>query len=211
MSGPTRKGGRPTLARAAGLIHQSLVFSRRCAVLASEIAAQLPRCARVLDIGCGDGTIDGMILQARPDVSIIGVEVLVRASTAIPVTPFDGLHVPYPDASFDVALLVDVLHHASSPFALLREGVRVAPLVVLKDHRVKGRLRGAALHLTDWSANAPHGVALPYNYWSCEQWKEAFRRLRLTATVTTPRLYPRPVYWILGREVDFIARLEAFA
>lgn len=54
-----------------GQIHGSLVFSRRTRVLANEVASVLPD-GDVLDVGCGDGTIDTLIQECRPRVKITG-------------------------------------------------------------------------------------------------------------------------------------------
>jgi 16S rRNA G1207 methylase RsmC len=59
-----------------GAAHKRLVFDRRTHALASRIADILSP-GSVLDVGCGDGTIDVLIREARPDVEISGVDVLV--------------------------------------------------------------------------------------------------------------------------------------
>src|SRR5439155_23324874 len=81
-----------------GKVHESLVFGRRVSVLARHLAALIPARARILDIGCGDGMIDRLIMEQRPDVFIEGIEPLVRPSTHIPVWPFDGERIPHSDS-----------------------------------------------------------------------------------------------------------------
>lgn len=46
----------------------------------------------------------------------------------------DGTNVPYPDASFDAVLFVDVLHHTADPHHLLKEATRVGKMILIKDH-----------------------------------------------------------------------------
>ena len=58
--------------------HRAFVFQRRVRVLAEILAREIPQQSSVLDIGCGDGTIASLIAQHRPDLSIKGVEVMVR-------------------------------------------------------------------------------------------------------------------------------------
>ena len=86
-----------------GWLHGGLVHSRRVTRLAKNIAPLIPRNAKVLDVGCGDGALAARISGLRPDIRIEGLDVLVRSHTAIPVRHFDGAHIPYDDASVDVA------------------------------------------------------------------------------------------------------------
>src|SRR4051812_45605925 len=94
-----------------GALHERLVFNRRTRVLAERLGEVLPAGASVLDVGCGDGTIDALIQRARPDLSIRGLDVLIRPETRIPVDRFDGRTLPLHDGSADVVMFVDVLHH----------------------------------------------------------------------------------------------------
>jgi 2-polyprenyl-3-methyl-5-hydroxy-6-metoxy-1,4-benzoquinol methylase len=75
-----------------GSLDQALVFDRRARVPAQRLSALLPPGASVLDVGCGDGTIASLILLHRADISIRGIDVLIRPETKIPVDPFDGEH-----------------------------------------------------------------------------------------------------------------------
>jgi SAM-dependent methyltransferase len=192
-----------------GAVHQKLVFDRRTQVLASKLGAVVPE-GTVLDVGCGDGTIDAIIQEARPSLSIRGVDIMVRPQTKIPVEPFDGVVLPAHDRSVDSVLFVDVLHHTRDPIVLLREAKRVARKgIVIKDHCSDGIFDYPTLRFMDWVGNAPHGVVLPYNYWSRQQWQTAFAELQLKVTSWEDRLglYPFPASMIFERKLHFIALL----
>ncbi len=194
-----------------GRAHGGLVFQRRVRVLADRLAPLLPDSARVLDVGCGDGAIDAQIGAARADVTISGIEVLVRPETRVPVEPFDGATIPYGDGSFDVVMFVDVLHHSVDAEILLGEARRVARrAVVLKDHTLDGVLAGPTLRFMDWVGNAPHGVVLPYNYWPERRWREAFGRAGLKPVLWEKNLglYPPPASLLFDRSLHFICRLD---
>jgi SAM-dependent methyltransferase len=194
----------------AGL-HGALVFDRRTRVLSERLARLLPANAKVLDVGCGDGLIDHLIGQSRPDVAISGVDLIVRPQTQIPVTAFNGVDFPFEDGSFDVVMFVDVLHHTDDPEVLLREARRVArQAVVLKDHTRDGIFAGPTLRFMDWVGNAPHGIPLPYNYWPERRWREAFARLRLKPAIWLDKLelYTPPATWLFDRSLHFITRLN---
>lgn len=189
----------------------SRVFSRRARVLARHLADLAPMAARCLDIGCGDGTIDALMAQLRPDLSIQGIDVLVRPSPRVPVARFDGQTIPFPDKSFDVVMFVDVLHHTMDPAVLLREAARVARTsILIKDHVLEGSLASPALRFMDWVGNERHGVALPYNYWRRDQWDRCFRDLSLVVEESRTRigLYPFPASLAFERRLHFVGRLR---
>jgi SAM-dependent methyltransferase len=193
-----------------GRAHSGLVFGRRVQVLARELAGVLPA-GRVLDVGCGDGSIARAVMDVRPDVEIEGIDILVRPETHIPVTGFDGERIPHGDRSFDAAMFVDVLHHTDDATVLLREAARVAPAVVLKDHLADGFLAGPTLRLMDWVGNAHHGVVLPYNYWRRDRWHRAFAEVGLSPEEwrTDLGLYPAPATWLFDRRLHVVCRLAA--
>ena len=194
-----------------GKVHDKAVFGRRIEVLAAAIAPLLPQGARVLDIGCGSGTLARAIMARRPDVAIEGIDVLVRPGTDIPVTEFDGETIPWGDSHFDIALFVDVLHHTDAPARLMSEARRVAKSgVVIKDHFRDGAFADATLRLMDWVGNAAHGVRLPYNYLSRAEWRQIWSSLGLQVErqVDHLGLYPRPFSWLFDRQLHFVARLS---
>lgn len=193
-------------------IHDGYVLGRRARRLAELLAEVLPSQVEVLDVGCGDGKIAAAIMVHRPDVTISGLEVLIRPDAAIPMSAFDGRSLPHPDQSFDVVMFVDVLHHADDATALLREAVRVARrAVVIKDHRCESRLDDWTLRFMDYVGNARYGVALPYNYWSMDQWNAAFNEvgLRVSSWRSELGLYPTPASWVFGRNLHFLGMLTA--
>lgn len=193
-----------------GTLHNQLVSGRRIKLLADRLALLIPHGARVLDVGCGDGAADRLILDQRPDITMEGIEVLLRPETKIPVKRFDGKNIPYADNSFDLVMFVDVLHHTNDPIVLLREARRVAKMILIKDHFCEGILAGSRLRLMDWVGNAHHGVALPYNYWSRRQWIRAFDAIgmKISKMNETLGLYPAPASWLFEHGLHFVARVD---
>ncbi len=196
---------------AVGALHEKLVFNRRIRGLANWFAKMLPERVRVLDVGCGNGLISALLQRQRPDVSMRGIDVLPRKSPHIPVEMFDGEHFPFADGSFDVVLFSDVLHHTDDPKVLLREARRVAARgILIKDHFRAGFMATSRLRFMDWVGNARFGVALPYHYWSQQEWRSAWRDLGLEpeSLVTRLGIYPFPANRVFEAKLQFIAYLR---
>jgi SAM-dependent methyltransferase len=197
--------------RLVGKIHGKVVFERRIAVLAEKLAAMLAPGSRLLDIGCGDGKLAGLLREAVPGLQVEGIEVHPREACAIPCRYFDGSHLPFPDRSFDCCLLVDVVHHMENPLPLLRDACRVSRhFVLIKDHLAENALDHWTLRLMDWVGNRAHGVILPYAYLSAAQWQDLHQQLNLSVerSVCDLPLYPGVFSKIFGRKLHFISLLK---
>jgi methionine biosynthesis protein MetW len=101
------------------------------------IAQMVPRGARVLDLGCGDGALLAH-LQATRGCSGYGVEIddtnvhacVQRGVNVIQLNLDEGLSM-FQDASFDVVLQIDTLQHLRNAQVMLRETARVGKLGIV--------------------------------------------------------------------------------
>lgn len=186
-------------------------YKRRVRVLSDHLSPLIPRNARLLDVGCGDGHLAHSILQKRPDLEVRGIDVLIRNQSNIRIDLFDGQVIPYEDASFDAVAFINVLHHTEDPVILLREAVRVArKAILIKDHTSDGIFADSTLRFMDWIGNIGLGVTLPYNFWPKHRWIETFDMLDLKIGVweSDLKLYPWPTNWLFDRSLHFVARLD---
>jgi predicted RND superfamily exporter protein/SAM-dependent methyltransferase len=192
-------------------LHGNWIHLRRVRVLAERIAAMLPPGANVLDVGCGDGRLASRIMNLRPDVKITGTDVMMRGETAIEVVPFDGDRLPFPTASFAVCLLVDVLHHAENQDLLMSEVYRVSSqYVIVKDHHCQGFAARQTLEFMDKVGNQRHGVAIPGNYLTPQQWDSLIDRhgLEIDQRIEKIGLYQAPLNLFFERRLHFLDRLR---
>lgn len=101
------------------------------ALVHRAVAALVPRGARVLDLGCGDGALLAHLMQAR-GCSGYGIEIddanvlacVQRGVNVIQLNLDEGLAL-FGDASFDVVLQIDTLQHLRNAEVMLRETARV--------------------------------------------------------------------------------------
>ena len=199
------------LPQIVSVLHARLIFGRRVQALAENISEMIPEgVVTLLDVGCGDGTLARSIVERRPGLEPVGVEVRARPHTAIPVQEFDGRILPFADRSHDVVMLVDVLHHAEEPALLIREAARVAArAVIIKDHLTGTWLSHERVRMMDWVGNIGHGVPLRYAYWSPQQWRDVFREAGLREVDRRERLglYGPTLRWLFERRLHFVSRL----
>jgi SAM-dependent methyltransferase len=96
-----------------------------------EIAPQDKVGMRVLDLGCGEGGSVELFRRLMPSATWHGIdiesspEVDRRNRQDIVFDTFDGIHLPYADAHFDLVYSNQVLEHVRYPDALLTDVQRV--------------------------------------------------------------------------------------
>lgn len=193
--------------------HSVSVRSRRDSVLAAHVRSLLPSgvLLRGLDVGCGSGSLSAELMRQDGRVTMQGTDISVRDQVAIEFTPYDGTALPWPDASFDFVLLVDVLHHSDDALTILKECQRVSrSCVVLKDHYCENRWDYLRLCFMDWFGNYGSPVELPHTYLSGERWQILFREAGLRIERIIPRLglYSFPANLCFDGRLHFMCRLE---
>jgi ubiquinone/menaquinone biosynthesis C-methylase UbiE len=138
-------------------------------VLADDYAARYfaapgrPTDPRVLDLGCGAGDSVDLFRSLEPQVRWTGAdierspEVAERTRADADFVTFDGVQLPFADASFDLVYCKQVLEHVRRPQPLLADVARVL--------RPDGWLAGSTSHLEAFHSNSvwnytPYGLML---------------------------------------------------
>ena len=95
---------------------------------AAPIAERVGRGGRVLDLGCRTGALTRHYLEGN---SVVGVDVdreaLAQAAALGVETVWADLDeaLPFPDASFDIVVVAEILEHLQFPGRLVSEAARV--------------------------------------------------------------------------------------
>jgi len=105
-------------------------------VFRHRAAADMIVGGRVLDFGCGEGTVFDLLRQKNIDY--VGLEISeegarksrAKGATVVVVDPMEK-KLPFNDHEFDYVLLLDVLEHNLEPEILLSEAKRVAKNIIV--------------------------------------------------------------------------------
>ena len=192
-------------------VHRAVVSGRRVSRLAQHLAEVIPLEKRILDIGSGNGRLVRQILDLRPDLEFLGIDVKCDHDSAIPIQEYDGRTFPFESNSWDFCMASDVLHHCDDPMEMLREMNRVAKDgIIVKDHVADSGFDRTILGTMDWIGNIGYGTKVPFNFLSTTEWKKGFEELELTQAriLTDLRLYPCPFSLLFDRNLHFIALLN---
>src|SRR6266700_7750300 len=119
--------------------HESVLRSHRWRTAENSAAYLLPHLAldaKILDVGCGPGTITADLADRVPRGQVTGMgaaqEIVEQARTAagdrrnLEFATADIYALDYPDGGFDVVHAHQVLQHLGNPVRALREMRRVA-------------------------------------------------------------------------------------
>lgn len=91
---------------------------------------------RILDICAGSCEIAKILInngfQVKP-IDVVNKSIYKDFSPII----YDGKRLPFKDNSFDVVLLITVLHHTKNPEEILREAARVATRIIVMEDLYK--------------------------------------------------------------------------
>jgi len=87
---------------------------------------------RVLDVGCGAGSVAKAVKHGRPDLEVFGcdlsqsaVDVARAATGGVDFQLATAERLPFDDGAFDFVWIFDVLEHVDAPELVLREVARV--------------------------------------------------------------------------------------
>lgn len=136
----------------------------------------------IVEIGAGNGLVAQMLHDATgADFTLLDVVDYNRSS--LPMHVYDGKSLPFPDNSFDLSMLVFVLHHDPNPQAVMHEALRVARHGVLViENDTRGLIKKPFNRLLDSTEHLRRGVPPCYFTKSATEWREFFESLPAKAT-----------------------------
>lgn len=150
---------------------------RRTADIAGHVLPHVQLGERILDIGAGTCQVAEAIIQRGHDVTLVDV---ADGSLVPGLHPhiYDGQRLPFPDDSFDVALLITVLHHIPRPDDTLVEARRVARRIAIIEDVYESNAEKWLTWIGDSWLNREF-FGHPHSNRTDQGWRETFERFDL--------------------------------
>lgn len=157
-----------------------LSSNKRAEIIIEKISRWIGKNDKILDIGCGEGTIAKKLINKGYQVTPLDVANKCRYPEIKPII-YDGKHLPFPNDSFDTTLLLTVLHHTSDPLMLIKEAKRVSKEIIIMEDVYTNFLE-KMLTWIGCSLFNHEIVKHPHSNKRDEEWREAFDKLELKAS-----------------------------
>lgn len=154
----------------------SIGLDRRAENFVDLFKEFVPPASRVLDIGGGWGFYVEPLERSR-NCKVTVLDVVEPRFRKAPVVTYGGERIPFPDQSFDVSLLVTMLHHVRSPEKVLAEAKRVTRRFVIVIEDLYQRWAGRMWTILRDSFYNFEYVGHPRNFRAKEGWLQCFRNL----------------------------------
>lgn len=159
---------------------------------AKYLAQLIPDHTKVLDFGCGNMFTSKEILNIKPSLNIVGIDVIKdqnlddqffedkRMSFELLTTK----ELPFADNSFDISFSLAVLHHTDHPEFYLSELKRVTKptgSIIIIEEMYINQLDRIYISSQDWLLNKlKTGVPVPLNFRSHKHYLNEFKKQGLT-------------------------------
>lgn len=172
-----------------GLIRRLNYFlwKSRAKDIYSRLKPYLKKGDKILDIGAGSCQIAEILTKRGFKTTLLDVKNLSSVSSINPII-YDGQYIPFKNNSFDVALLITVLHHTSNTEQVLSEAKRVSKRIIVIEDIYKTTFQKYLTFIMDSLANLEF-INHPHSNKSDKEWKRLFKELGLKLVDTKKYLF----------------------
>lgn len=129
---------------------------------------------KIIDVGSGTGDVAYLLQQKGKNVTPVDVADF-HGPRMIKTVVYDGKKLPFPNKSFDTALLLMVLHHTPNPEIVFDEAGRVAKEIVIIETSFASPIHKFFMVIADTIGNL-RLEAFWHSYKSNTEWREFFHR-----------------------------------
>lgn len=151
--------------------------SYRAKNMIGEISRFLRKEDKIIDIGSGTGNVCEFLVKEQFQVIPLDVKNLSFVKSVKPVI-YDGERMPFKDNSFDIALLLTVLHHTPCPEKVIEEAKRISKRIIIIEDIYTNKLHKYLTYFVDSLINFEF-VGHPHTNKSDKEWKGLFKQMGL--------------------------------
>lgn len=139
-------------------------------IIVQNVTPLLQPGQQILEIGAGNGLVAEMLYRSTGACFTL-LDVVNYNKSSLPMMVYDGRVIPFADNSFDLAMLVFVLHHNPDPVPVLHEALRVSRQgVLIVENDVRGTVKRPATRMVDSLEHLRRGVPPCYFTKSVHEW-----------------------------------------
>jgi len=177
---------------------------------ANRLLPFLQKTDNILDIGTGNGLLAHTLMKKGFKIQAIDVEnhsIVDSVKTMI----YDGKALPFSSKSYDVALLLLVLHHTEDPIEVLKETARVANKIIIIEDVYDNILQKYMTFAMDTLVNFGHSN-MTYQNRSIQEWQLIFKDLDLELIETKEKkvlLFFKQVTFVLHHQKEQFTLLQS--
>jgi 2-polyprenyl-3-methyl-5-hydroxy-6-metoxy-1,4-benzoquinol methylase len=142
-----------------------------------ELIPNLKSTDNILDIGSGNGMLCYTLMKYNFKVTPLDVDNFSFIGEVKPII-YNAVKIPFKDSSFNVALLITVLHHAQNPKQVLAEARRVANRIIVIEEIYSNKFNKYLTYFVDSIFNFEF-IGHPHTNMTDTEWREVFAHLGL--------------------------------
>lgn len=128
----------------------------------------------IIDIGCGRGLVTKFLREKGKKVTAVDIKGFKYPRKISDVVIYDGEKLPFPNNSFDIALLITVMHHSPNPLMVFKEAARVGKEIIVVETTFRNMWQKIYTVVIDTIVNIQPKF-YKNSYKSDSDWRELFR------------------------------------
>lgn len=142
-----------------------------------RIKSYLKQNENILDIGSGKCGLSYLLKINNFSVTSMDIKNLSYTRAISPII-YNGINFPFKDNSFDVSLLLTVLHHTKNPINIIKEAKRVSKKIIIIEDVYDNNFQKHLTFFTDSLFNLEF-IDHPHNNKNEIEWENIFQDLNL--------------------------------
>lgn len=129
---------------------------------------------KILDFGTGLGNMSELLINKGYDITSLDIQNLSFTDQINPII-FNGKKIPFNSNSFDISLIIFILHHTKNPEKILQEVFRVSKKIILIEDIYNNKINKYITFFLDSLLNLEFQNH-PHSNKTDIEWQELFKK-----------------------------------